>query len=80
MTDFTVPIADVIDNSGLEFFYTSIEPLHIAGTLSFGHWVRPSMVIPPKAENFLVEGFCHSSCTEKVRSNMSTAFGIMFKD
>ena len=60
-------IIGVVDGSGLEFFYSNTEPVHVAGMLAIGHNVLPSMIIPPKADNYLIEGFCSGKCTEKVR-------------
>ena len=61
----------VVDNSGVEFHYTNAEALHDAGLLGVGHSVRPSMVIPPNAESYLIESFCNERCTQKVRTGLS---------
>ena len=51
----------------MEFFYSNTVPAHEAGVLLFGHNVLPSMIIPPKTDNYLIEGFCSGQCTEKVK-------------
>ena len=61
-------VEGVIDNSGLRFFYTEEEPPLRAGVLTLGHSSRSSMIIPPHAERFTVNGYCSSSCTQKVSS------------
>ena len=63
-----------MDSSGLEFFYTNTEATHKAGLLTVGHAVRPSMVIPPNADNYEVVGFCSGQCTEQV----SIALNFLF--
>ena len=60
------PLIGVVDSSGLEFFYTNTRAMHEAGLLTVGHGVRPSMVIPPNADNYEVVGFCSGQCTEEV--------------
>ena len=56
-----------MDASGLEFFYSNTEPVHEAGILGMGYNILPSMIIPPKTDNYLIEAFCSGRCTEKVR-------------
>ena len=60
-------LIDVVDASGLEFFYSNTEPVHEAGILLMGYNILPSMIIPPKTDNYLIEAFCSGRCTEKVR-------------
>ena len=60
-------LIDVVDASGLEFFYSNTEPVHEAGVLFIGYNVLPSMIIPPKTDNYLIEAFCSGQCTEKVK-------------
>ena len=56
----------VLDSSGLEYFYSNTKPVHEAGLLTIGHNVRPSMVIPPSTDNYLIEGLCSGQCTKQV--------------
>ena len=59
-------LAGVLDSSGLEFFYTSNPPALEAGILVLGHLTIRNMVIPPKAENFIIEVVCPTDCTQSV--------------
>ena len=63
-----VDISGVQDSSGLEFFYTNVEPTHRAGVLAIGHGVSNNMIIPSNAENFTVSGLCSGDCTKTVGS------------
>ena len=56
----------MIDNSGIEFFYTSTPRQHDAGILTVGHAVRSSMIIPPNAESYSIVGECSADCTSTV--------------
>ena len=56
----------MIDNSGIEFFYTSTRRQHDAGILTVGHRVVRSMIIPPNAESYSVVGECSADCTNAV--------------
>ncbi len=55
----------VIDSSGMEFFYSDTKPVHRAGIMILGHVVSPTMIIPPKVNDFVVEGLCASDCTQE---------------
>ncbi len=56
--------ADIVDSSGMSFFYTSTPRLFDAGTLLMGYGVDPTMIIPPGANQFTVVGQCSSNCTQ----------------
>ena len=60
----------VEDSSGLEFYYTTTEPLHEAGLLPVGHRVTPGMIIPPNTDNYVTEGLCSGQCTEQVSEHV----------
>ena len=62
----TQPLTGVIDNSGIEFFYTSTPRQHDAGILTVGHAVVRFMVIPPNTESYSVVGECSEDCTRTV--------------
>ncbi len=61
--------ADVLDSSGMEFFYTSSPPEYEAAILEIGHQVTPTMVIPPNSASFTIFGKCKSDCTEAVSTH-----------
>ena len=48
-----------------------------AGTLSIGHSVAPTELIPPGQDNFDVYGFCEPSCTSEVSIHAYTAYCIV---
>ena len=56
----------MVDNSGLEFFYVNEEPENRAELLTLGQNVGSTMVIPPKADNFVANALCPAECTKKV--------------
>ena len=56
------------DNSGIEFFYTSIRRQHDAGILTLGHHIDRVMIIPPNAESYSIIGMCSADCTRTVSS------------
>ena len=56
----------VIDNSGIEFFYTSTPRQHEAGILTVGHTVNRLMIIPPNTESYYIVGECSANCTRTV--------------
>ena len=58
--------AGMVDNSGLEFFYVNEEPENRAGLLTLGQRASTNLVIPPKADNFVVNALCPGQCTDKV--------------
>ncbi len=58
----------VIDNSGFEFFYVNDKPENRAGLLILGQVSSSSLVIPPQADNFVVNALCPGTCTQKVYS------------
>ena len=62
----TQPLTGIIDNSGIEFFYTSTRRQHDAGILTVGHAVTRFMVIPPNTENYSIVGECSADCTSTV--------------
>ena len=59
----------MIDNSGIEFFYTSTPRQHEAGILTVGHAVLSSMIIPPNTESYYIVGECSADCTRTVYNN-----------
>lgn len=62
-------VQGVIDNSGLEFFYVNEEPENRAGLLTLGQSSTSSLIIPPKADNFIVNALCPGKCTQEVFHN-----------
>lgn len=58
--------ADIVDSSGIEFFYTSVRREHDAGIMNVGHLVQNIMVIPPNAANYTIIGQCSPECTSEV--------------
>ena len=60
--------AGMVDNSGLEFFYVSEQPEHRAAVLNIVQLSSNNLVIPPKADNFVVNALCPRECTKKVLS------------
>ena len=69
-TDFldklSLNVAGVIDNSGIEFFYTSTPRQHDAGILTVGHAVDREMIIPPNTASYYIVGECSADCTKRV--------------
>jgi len=57
---------DVIDNSGIQFFYTSTPRQHDAGILTLGHTVNRLMIVPPNAGSYSIVGKCSAECTNQV--------------
>lgn len=55
----------MLDNSGLEFFYTN-EVENRAGLLVLGQQSLSTLIIPPRADNFVVNALCPEQCTKKV--------------
>ena len=66
----TQPLTGIIDNSGIEFFYTSTRRQHDAGILTVGHAVVTSMIIPPNTQSYSILGQCSADCTNAVRSTV----------
>ena len=58
--------SDVVDSSGMRFFYVNTPREHDAGVLYVGHSVVPIMIIPPGADNYTISGICGAQCTERV--------------
>ncbi len=67
-------IAGAVDNSGMEFFYTNEAPENRAGLLVLGQLSFSSLIIPPGADNFVVNALTPQQCTEKVIANVATAY------
>ena len=61
-------IAGIVDNSGMEFFYTNEAPENRAGLLVLGQQSLNTLIIPPGADNFVVNALTPQQCTEKVFS------------
>ena len=62
-------VTGVIDNSGIEFFYTSTPRQHDAGIMSVGHGVVREMIIPPNTGSYYIVGECSAECTSRVRDS-----------
>jgi len=58
---------DVIDNSGIQFFYTSTPRQHDAGILTVGHFVNRLMIVPPNAGSYFIAAQCSAECTNEVQ-------------
>ena len=67
---FNLSCTGVIDNSGIEFFYTSTRRQHDAGIFSVGHSVNRLMVIPPNTQSYSILGECSDDCTNAVHSTV----------
>ena len=63
----------VRDSSGMVFTYSSMKRQHDAGILTIGHTVSSRMVIPPRAVNYTVSGYCSGTCTQQVRNSFLQA-------
>ena len=61
---WTYIIIDVVDNSGMRFYYINTARQYNAGIMEIGHDVIPEMIIPPKAANYTVLGLCPMGCTQ----------------
>ena len=48
----------------MTFYYIDTPRQYDAGIMEIGHFVSPLMIIPPKAENYTVYGYCSPSCTQ----------------
>ena len=59
----------MIDNSGIEFFYTSTRRQYDAGILTVGHHVNRQMIIPPNTESYSIVGECSADCTNAVHNS-----------
>ena len=59
-------VSGLVDNSGLEFFYIDKEPENRAGLLTIAQLPFSNLIIPPKADNFVINALCPSKCTKKV--------------
>ena len=57
----------MIDNSGIEFFYTSTPRQHDAGILTVGHNVNRLMIVPPNTGSYYILGECPADCTTQVK-------------
>ncbi len=67
-------VEGVIDNSGLEFFYVVKEPENRAGLLTLGQQATSSLVIPPRADNFVANAICPGKCTQEVFASLKSKF------
>ena len=59
-------VQGMTDNSGFKFFYGSEAPENRAGLLTLGQLSLSSLIIPPKADNFVLNALCPEECTKKV--------------
>ena len=57
---------DIVDSSGVRFFYTDQQPEQIGGILTVGHSVIGTMIIPPLVESYTVTSYCSQTCTNAV--------------
>ena len=67
-------LLDFVDRSGMEFFYSRQVPTHLAGGISLGYPVLPDLVVPPGADNFVVQAICSAECLERVSELYSFNF------
>ena len=61
-----VPAGGIIDNSGMEFFYTRQKPTNLAGTVTVSIGAIPALVVPPQFDDFTITTTCGSDCTQNV--------------
>ena len=56
----------IFDSSGMMYFYTQQQPLHIAGTMTVEYNTFPylTLIIPPNAEQFNI------TCSTHVTNNV----------
>ena len=66
----------VNDSSGFELTYVDTPRRYDAGTLSIGHFVTRTELIPPGQDNFDVYGFCEPSCTSEVSIHTHAACSV----
>lgn len=64
----------VEDSSGLKFTYTSEPQRHRAGILTVGFSSNNRLIIPPGRDNYVVNGICPGSCTQKVIMHTQYAY------
>ena len=57
---------DLVDSSGLRFWYTNQTRMYDAGIIFTGWGVTHQMIIPPKQPQWETEGYCAGICTKKV--------------
>ena len=55
----------VVDSSGVRLYYTEQLRSSEAGLLNVGHDIAVTQMVPPGQTDFVVNGLCHSSCTEQ---------------
>jgi hypothetical protein len=60
-------IEGAVDNSGMQFFYTNEAPENRAGLLALAQQSLNTLIIPPNADNFVVNGLTPGQCTEEVQ-------------
>ena len=58
----------IFDSSGMMYFYTQQQPLHIAGTMTVEYNTFPylTLIIPPNAEQFNITATCPNRCHDEV--------------
>ncbi|CAL8126013.1 unnamed protein product [Orchesella dallaii] len=54
------------DSSGIRIFYTDQLRKDDGGVLLLGYRHSPFLLIPPKQDNFLINGICGSECTSRM--------------
>ena len=59
----------IVDSSGFRMYYTDTPRQEDVGILAVGHNVIGHMIIPPRVQHYVVQGFCSSDCTNHVSAN-----------
>lgn len=57
---------DIIDSSGFRLYYTKQLRQYDGGTLTMGHIVAPTLMIPERQMEWNITGYCPQLCTERV--------------
>ncbi|XP_070555180.1 DBH-like monooxygenase protein 1 [Ptychodera flava] len=63
--------SSLIDSSGIRIYYTSNLRQYDAGIMSIGAGTDQSLVIPPRANQFVIKGYCSKECTNYGLYNQS---------
>ncbi|EDV25402.1 uncharacterized protein TRIADDRAFT_55461 [Trichoplax adhaerens] len=71
--------SDFVDTSGFKIFYTRQLRQYDVGTLTMGHAVTPTMMIPEKQDEWNITGYCPQMCTERAIPMAGiNIFGVFF--
>ena len=57
---------DIIDSSGMRFYYTDQPPEINAGILTLGQPFIGHMIVPPSVPRYTITGHCTENCTSIV--------------